>query len=176
MKKEILIADNIDNNYDEINALIRETKTNVKKVVNDAIISLNWGIGKRLSVELTGNNKPEYGKKVVAEVSKRLEQEYGSGFDKTSISRMIKFYQEFPDFEKVATLSQQLTWSHFVEILPIQDELKRDFYAAMCMQENWSVRTLRERKNPCFMNELQYRRSQKKRLKMKLRNYEMMEK
>ena len=43
--------------------------------MNDAIISLNWGIGKRLSVELTGNNKPEYGKKVVAEVSKRLEQE-----------------------------------------------------------------------------------------------------
>ena len=84
-------------------------------------------------------------KKVVAEVSKRLEQEYGSGFDKTSISRMIKL-SEFPDFEKVATLSQQLTWSHFVEILPIHDELKRDFYAAMCMQENWSVRTLRERK------------------------------
>ena len=106
MKKEILIADNIDNIYDEINALIREKKTNVKKVVNDAIISLNQGIGKRLSVELTGNNKPEYGKKVVAEVSKRLEQEYGSGFDKTSISRMIKFYQEFPDFEKVATLYQ----------------------------------------------------------------------
>ena len=84
--------------------------------------------------------------RAIAEVSKRLEQEYGSGFDKTSISRMIKFYQEFPDFEKVATLSQQLTWSHFVEILPIQDELKRDFYAAMCMQKNWSVRTLRERK------------------------------
>ena len=113
MKKEIIVANNIDNIYDEINALIREKKTDVKKVVNDAIISLNWGIGKRLSAEFTGDNKPEYGKKVVAEVSKRLEQEYGSGFDKTSISRMIKFYQEFPDFEKVATLSQQLTWSHF---------------------------------------------------------------
>ena len=103
MKKEIIVANNIDNIYDEINALIREKKTDVKKVVNDAIISLNWGIGKRLSAEFTGDNKPEYGKKVVAEVSKRLEQEYGSGFDKTSISRMIKFYQEFPDFEKVAT-------------------------------------------------------------------------
>lgn len=100
MKKEIIVANNIDNIYDEINALIREKKTDVKKVVNDAIISLNWGIGKRLSAEFTGDNKPEYGKKVVAEVSKRLEQEYGSGFDKTSISRMIKFYQEFPDFEK----------------------------------------------------------------------------
>ena len=155
MKKEILIADNIDNIYDEINALIREKKTNVKKVVNDAIISLNWGIGKRLSVELTGNNKPEYGKKVVAEVSKRLEQEYGSGFDKTSISRMIKFYQEFPDFEKVATLSQQL---HCV--------CRKTCQCEHCVKE----------KNPCFMNELQYRRNQKKRLKMKLRNYEMMEK
>lgn len=54
MKKGLLlIADNIDNIYDEINVLIREKKTNVKKVVNDAIISLNWGIGKRLSVELS---------------------------------------------------------------------------------------------------------------------------
>lgn len=125
--------------------MIREKKTDVKKVVNDAIISLNWGIEKdlvRSSPEIISLSM----EKVVAEVSKRLEQEYGSGFDKTSISRMIKFYQEFPDFEKVATLSQQLTWSHFVEILPINDELKRDFYAAMCMQENWSVRTLRERK------------------------------
>ena len=122
--------------------------------MNDAIISLNWGIGKRLSVELTGNNKPEYGKKVVTEVSKRLEQEYGSGFDKTSISRMIKFYQEFPDFEKVATLSQQLTWSHFVEILPIQDELKRDFFAAMCMQDfgDCSARRCNQRISACEFN------------------------
>ena len=48
---------------------------------------------------------------------------------------MIKFYQEFPDFEKVATLSQQLTWSHFVVFLPMKDELNIYFYAAMCMQE-----------------------------------------
>lgn len=47
MKKEIIVANNIDNIYDEINALIREKKTDVKKVVNDAIISLNWGIGKK---------------------------------------------------------------------------------------------------------------------------------
>lgn len=63
MEKEILIADNIDNIYNEINVLIREKKTDVKKVVNEAIISLNWGIGKRLSAEFTGDNKPEYGKK-----------------------------------------------------------------------------------------------------------------
>lgn len=110
------------------------------------MLSLYWRIGKRLTEELTGERKPEYGKRVVFEIGKRLSEEYGSAFDKAAISRMIKFYQEFPNYEKVATLSQQLTWSHFIEILPIQDELKREFYAVMCKNENWSVRTLRERK------------------------------
>lgn len=59
---------------------------------------------------------------------------------------MVQFYQLFPEYEKVATLSQQLTWSHFVELLPMEDDLKRDFYATMCKNEKWSVRTLRERK------------------------------
>lgn len=146
MKNEIAIENNIDSVYEEINELIQQKKIGVKKVVNDAMVSLYWGIGKRLSQEIIGEHKPEYGKRVVVEISKRLAREYGSGFDKTSISRMIKFYEEFPEFQKVATLSQQLTWSHFVELLPIEDELKRDFYAAMCKNENWSVRTLRERK------------------------------
>ena len=145
MKKEIIVANNIDNIYDEINALIREKKTDVKKVVNDAIISLNWGIGKRLSAEFTGDNKPEYGKKVVAEVSKRLEQEYGSGFDKTSISRMIKFYQEFPDFEKVATLSQQLSWSYYSELLSLNDINEINYYISIIESYNLSVRELREK-------------------------------
>ena len=76
-------------------------------------------------------------------MSERLTAEYGKGFEKSSVFKMVKFYQEY---EKVATLSQQLTWSHLIEQLPIEDELKRDFYATMCKNENWSVRTLRERK------------------------------
>lgn len=60
---------------------------------------------------------------------------------------MIQLYDCFDNQEKVATLSRQLTWSHFLEIIPIEDGLKREFYATMCMKERWSVRTLRERKN-----------------------------
>ena len=104
------------------------------------------GYWKKVEKEITGVNKPEYGKRVVIEISKRLPVDYGTGFDKSAISRMINFYQEFPNYEKVAALSQQMTWSHFIELLPIKDELKREFYAAMCKNENWSVRTLRERK------------------------------
>ena len=62
--------------------MIREKKTDVKKVVNDAIISLNWGIGKRLSAEFTGDNKPEYGKKVVAEVR--------NGWNRSMVRDLIK--------------------------------------------------------------------------------------
>ncbi len=146
MKKEITLSDSFNDVYNDINDLIRQKKYNVKNAVNNAMISLYWGIGKKLTEEITGVNKPEYGKKVVLEISNRLSVDYGEGFNRSAISRMINFYQEFPDYEKVATLSQQLTWSHFIEILPIKDELKREFYAAMCKNENWSVRTLRERK------------------------------
>ena len=146
MKDEMVLSDNFDHVYDDINDLIKRKKSDVKNAVNDAMISLYWGIGKKLTEEITGVNKPEYGEKVVIEISNRLSVNYGAGFNRSAISRMINFYQEFPDYEKVATLSQQLTWSHFIEILPIKDELKRDFYAVMCKNENWSVRTLRERK------------------------------
>lgn len=146
MKKEITLPDSFNHVYNDINDLIRQKKIEVKNAVNDAMISLYWGIGKKLTEEITGVNKPEYGKKVVLEISNRLSVDYGEGFNRSAISRMINFYQEFPDYEKVATLSQQLTWSHFIEILPIKDKMKREFYAAMCKNENWSVRTLRERK------------------------------
>lgn len=60
---------------------------------------------------------------------------------------MVKFYEAFTDFEIVTTLSAQLTWSHFVELISIEDSLKREFYATLSNSERWSVRTLRERKS-----------------------------
>ena len=126
--------------------MIYDAKNEVMLRVNTSVITLYWNIGKKLSEEVLQGKKPEYGKNIIGDLSKRLTAEYGKGFEKSSVFKMVKFYQEFPEYEKVSTLSQQLTWSHFVELLPIEDELKRDFYAVMCKNENWSVRTLRERK------------------------------
>ncbi len=78
----------------------------------------------------------EYGAKVLEGISSKLTEKYGSGFNKTAIFRMVKFYEEFPGVKIVATLSQQLSWSHFVEILPMKDPLAREFYCAMCFHEN----------------------------------------
>ena len=133
--------------YSKISNLITAKKYTVSRAVNSAIVFLYWEIGETICKDILQNHKAEYGKNIINEVAKQLSQDYGKGFDRTAIFRMVQFYQEFSDKEKVATLSQQLTWSHFVVLLPIEDELKRDFSAAMCKSENWSVRVLRERKN-----------------------------
>ena len=58
---------------------------------------------------------------------------------------MVRFSEAFPDGQTVQTLSAQLSWSHFVEIIRQKDPLKREFYTEMCRVENWSVRTLRDK-------------------------------
>ena len=137
----------LDYIYEHISALIDQRRKAVQNVVNNAMVSMYWNVGKYLVDEVLQNQKPEYGKRIIENISNRLSENYGSGFDKSAVTRMIQFYQEFPEEQIVATLSQQLTWSHFVILLPIKDKVKRNFYATMCRNENWSVRTLRERKN-----------------------------
>jgi len=79
----------------------------------------------------------------VPTLSAQLKEEFGEGFSARNLFRMIRFAEAFPDRAIVSTLSAQLGWSHFVEIIPLDDTLKRDFYSDMCRLERWSVRVLR---------------------------------
>ena len=111
------------NYYNEIkNKLIdNEVYKRVKdysKNRND--LNTYYEVGKLLIEAQGGENRAKYGNGLIKEYSKRLTSELGKGYTFTALSRMRQFYVLS---EKVATLSQQLTWSHFVEILPIQDEL-----------------------------------------------------
>ena len=74
-----------------------------------------------------------------------MTADYGRGFSRSNLFRMIRFAEVFPDPQIVADTVRQLGWSHFIEIIPFDDPLKRDFYAEMCRIERWSVRTLRSR-------------------------------
>ena len=136
---------NVDKLYDDISSLIDKTKMKVVSHVNTEFVILNWNIGKRIKNELLDNKKPEYGKKVIKELSKKLIQKYGRGYSYSNLYRMLQVNEDFSDFENFATLSQKLSWSHFVEIVKMDTDIKRKFYATLCMNENWSVRTLRER-------------------------------
>src|SRR5271157_5718391 len=113
------------------------------RAINSAVTLLYWQVGQRIRRDMLHEQRAEYGEQIVATLSRQLTEEFGRGWTKAAFTRMIQFAERFPDPKIVPTLSQQLTWSHVVELLPLKDSLQRDFYAEMCRLENWSVRTLR---------------------------------
>ncbi len=129
----------------DIRKLIEQSRQEVARTVNTAMVELYWSIGKRIREDLLLRQRGEYGEQIVATLSKQLTVEYGRGFTYSSLTRMMTFAEQFPDERIVATLSQQLSWSHFVELIAFDDSLKRDFYAEMCRLERWSVRVLRQK-------------------------------
>lgn len=129
----------------ELRSLIEQARQQVAQAANSALTLLYWQVGDRIRSEVLSEGRAAYGKEIFATVSQELVQSYGKGFSASALSRMVQFSEAFRDQQLVATLAQQLSWSHFVEILPLSEALERDFYAEMCRIERWSVRTLRER-------------------------------
>ena len=137
VKKGVLLQD--------IRRMIEKTRSAVAAAVNIGLTMLYWQIGKRINAEILKGERAKYGEEIIATLSQELIKEYGQGFNYSALTRMVRFAEVFPDSEIVATLSQQLSWSHFKELLPLEKPLQRDFYAEMCRVERWSVRTLRQK-------------------------------
>ena len=131
----------------DVRALIEQARDATARAVNSALVLVYWSIGDRIRRDILKNKRADYGEQILPTLSAKLVPEYGQGFGERNLARMIKFAEVFPSGEMVGALSRQLGWSHFVEILPIKDGLKRDFYAEMCRVERWSVRTLRDKMN-----------------------------
>ena len=130
--------------FGRVVSILDQARGNVVRAVNTNMVLAYWLIGREIVQELQGGKgRAEYGKKILSTLSTKLTAEFGSGYDAPNLSRMIKFAECYPDPKIVVTLSQQLSWSHFIAILPVDDDLARDFYAEMCRIERWSVRTLR---------------------------------
>ena len=116
----------------DIRKLIAEARQDVARQVNSALVLLHWRIGQRIRQDLLKEKRAEYGEQIVATVAQQLMVEFGRGFSEKSLRRMIQFAEVFPDEQIVASLVRQLTWTHFLQIIPLEDDLKRDFYAEMC--------------------------------------------
>jgi predicted nuclease of restriction endonuclease-like (RecB) superfamily len=129
----------------EVRELILAARQTVARGVNAALVALHWQIGQRIRREVLGEKRAEYGGEIVATLSRQLTLEFGAGFAEKNLRRMVQLAEVFPDDKIVATLSRELGWSHFVELLPLKKHLQRDFYAEMCRIERWSVRTLRKK-------------------------------
>ncbi|MEW6440659.1 MAG: PDDEXK nuclease domain-containing protein [bacterium] len=124
--------------------LIEEARRQTAVAVNAGLTFLYWRIGDRIHREVLKGRRADYGERILATLSQELASEYGQGFSYAALTRMVKFSECFGDAEIVATLSRQLSWSHFRELLPLDQPLQRDFYAEMCRVQRWSVRQLRQ--------------------------------
>jgi len=130
---------------EDLRSLIISARQRISVVANSTTTLLYWHLGQRLLKENLQNQRAAYGKQILATVSRELTAEFGRGFSYATVNRAIQFSELFPDPEIVSTLSTQLSWSHFMELLPIKEPLARDFYAEMCRIEHWDVRTLRQK-------------------------------
>lgn len=131
----------------ELKQLIQEAKTQVAVQVNSAMTMMYWQIGNKINTEILKDQRAEYGKQIVKNVSDDLVAEFGNSFSEKNLRRMMRFALIFSDVRIVAPLVRQLSWSHFLYLIPIEEGLKRQFYIEMCKIENWSKRTLKEKIN-----------------------------
>lgn len=134
-----------ENLFKEIQTLIEAGRREVAVSVNATMTQLYWEVGTRIRAEVLKGDRADYGQKILLSLAENLTKEYGGSFSEKNLRRMVQFAATFEDRHIVATLSRQLTWSHFKELIPIEDPLKRVFYLEMAKMETWSVRRLRER-------------------------------
>ena len=127
----------------DLQKIIDTARSHVAATANYELTAMYWHIGDRINRDVLNNERAEYGKQIVATVARQLQEEYGTkGFEERTIRRMMQFALQFPDFQIVSTLLSKLSWSHFLVVMPIKDELQREFYLTMAANEMWSVRTL----------------------------------
>lgn len=129
----------------DVRSLIDGARMRVAQTANVELALLYWRIGDRVSRENLAQERAEYGSRVIDSLSVLLSAEYGRGFNRRSLYRMVRFAQLFPNPEIVSALGTQLSWTHWRELIAVNDSLKRDFYTQMCRIERWSARTLQSK-------------------------------
>ena len=126
---------------EEITNLVNEVKSKLVNEINKSIVYVYWNIGKIIvSNESEYNNRLEYGKEVLKGLSDELTKYLGKGYSVSNLKYMRMFYKAYPNFNEI---SSNLSWSHYLELMIIEDRDKRNFYEKECINSNWSVRELR---------------------------------
>ena len=129
--------------YEGVVEIIDKARTLVVAYVNAQTSLTFWNVGNFIINDMEYQVYSAYGQKILATLSQRLMARYGKGYTYSALTRMMNVARIYNDKEMFATLSQTLTWSHFVELITIKDDTKRLFYQQMGIAEHWSVNQLR---------------------------------
>lgn len=139
------IGTSADKLHAELRTLIASSRQRLAGEVNVELTQLYWHVGQRLRTEVLGGaDRAKYGDQLIKRVGDQLAQEFGRGFEAKNLRRMLQFAVAFPDTEKVASLMRHLSWTHFLQLLPVKTDVARWFYAQQSVESRWSVRELHQ--------------------------------
>ena len=152
MINELIINDKeINYVFNDIKELVINSRNKVYQTVNTEMLNLYWNIGKIIMEIQHGDERASYGDTVLLKLSKKLTDEFGKGFSIINLRRMRKFYCLF----KIrSTVLNELSWSHYLELIKIDDEIKRNFYIKETINSKWSVRELQRQRDSLLYERL----------------------
>lgn len=135
-----------------ISNLVTQSRKNISRSINSEIVSIYWNIGKLIHEKEKNLKASEQSiRQLIIELSKELTFSLGKGFSRSNLTYMRLFYINYPNG---VTVSHQISWGHYYELLKIDNELERKFYEAQTNNENWSIRELRRQKSTSLYQRL----------------------
>lgn len=134
----------------QIETTYQQGRREAVQAVNQQLVQTYWQLGQHIvEFEQQGEAKAQYGKALIVQLAQDLTLRFGKGFSRSNLTRMRQFYVLYPI---CATPSHKLSWSHWIELLKIDDALERSFYEQQCQLEKWSVRELvRQKESSLFL-------------------------
>ena len=137
--------------YQEIRGCVIEAQQKVYRAVNSAMVEAYWSIGRAIFEYCGENDRAEYGKQILSEISERLTAEFGKGYTVRNLRNMRQFYLSFP---KRHTVCAELSWSHYRLLMRVEDERAREFYTEEAVKSGWSVRQLQRQINTMYYHRI----------------------
>jgi predicted nuclease of restriction endonuclease-like (RecB) superfamily len=144
LEKQNNIATIEDNLINELAQIIEQSQKQIAVQANSALTILFWHIGNHIIQNVLHHKRADYSKQIVSTVSAQLENRFGRNFEVKNLRRMIQFAEQFTNYEIVVTVSRQLSWSHFLTILPIKSIDAKLFYINQVSDNLLTVRDLRK--------------------------------
>ena len=141
---EIQSSDNI---YTNVRGYIINAQRQVYSAVNAAMVEAYWNIGKTIYEVCGENDRAAYGKQILKDLSERLTEEFGRGFDESNLRNMRRFYIAFPIRDAVRP---ELSWTHYRALMRVEDEKARNFYKDEAAKSGWSTRQLNRQINTMY--------------------------
>jgi len=146
-KKELAVQNTalIDESqlFERVVEIIESRKSRAAAHINHESTLMFWEVGRYVSSTILDFKRAAYGKKILSELATKLMERYGRNFAERNIYRMMQFAEQFPDAEILSPLATKLSWSHFIELMPLKTEEARLYYAQDATQRNYGTKELR---------------------------------